>query len=326
MILVTLICMIVFHYGIHRMNEIPEISSETYERHYALITNEDDSAFWDKVYESAYEAGKENGVYVERFGSQLAVDYTRNELIELAIQASVDGIILQGDEGQETMELLNQAVEAGIPVVTMLTDSPGSLRQCFVGMNNYNLGQEYGKQVAALLKEKLEDADNPARVLVLMDEDRKDSSQNLILLGIRETMKQLLGKDYPVTVETKQIDSAGSLRSEESIRDIFLNWSVLPDIMICLNEVNTRCVFQATVDYNEVGNVQILGYYDSEAILDAVAKNIVYATIAPDTKQMGEDCVMALEEYLNTGYTNGYMAVNAALIKSGEAVERLNEK
>lgn len=99
----------------------------------------------------------------------------------------------------------------------MLTDSPGSLRQCFVGMNNYNVGQEYGKQVAALLKEKLEDADNPARVLVLMDEDRKDSSQNLILLGIRETMKQLLGEDYPVTVETEQIDSAGSLRSEESI-------------------------------------------------------------------------------------------------------------
>lgn len=114
MILVTLVCMTVFHYGIHRMNDAQEPSFETYERHYALITNKDDSDFWDKVYESAYEAGKENGVYVERFGSQLAVDYTRNELIRLAIQASVDGIILQGDEEQETMELLNQAVEDGI--------------------------------------------------------------------------------------------------------------------------------------------------------------------------------------------------------------------
>lgn len=324
-VLAILFCMAVFHYGMQKVEYTSEELPETYEYHYAMITDEEDSDFWDKVYESAKAEGLKNDAYVERFGSGLAVEYTKNELIELAIQASVDGIILPGDEEEGTLDLLDQAGKAGIPVVTVQTDCSGSLRQCFVGTNNYNLGQDYGKQIAEIWKEKGLGKDGVVHVLVLMDEDRVDTSQNLILLGLRETVKKLLGEDQ-VVVDTELIDNAGSFRSEESIRDIFLNWNELPDIMVCLNEINTRCAFQAAVDYNKVGNVQILGYYDSDAILDAVAKEIVYATFAPDTEQMGKDCVLALDEYVRTGYTNGYMAVDTALIKSGEAVKRLDEK
>ena len=324
-VLSVLLCMTVFHYGMKKMVYISEELPKTYDYHYAMITDAGDSDFWDKVYESAKETGLKNNVYVERFGSGLAVEYTKNELIELAIQASVDGIILPGDEEEETLDLLDQAGKAGIPVVTVQTDCSGGLRRCFVGTNNYNLGQDYGKQIAEILKEKKVSEGGTVHVLVLMDEDRVDTSQNLILLGLRENVKKLLGNDR-VIVDTELIDNAGSFRSEESIRDIFLNWSELPDIMVCLNEINTRCAFQAAVDYNKVGKVQILGYYDSDAILDAVAKEIVYATFAPDTEEMGKDCVLALDEYVKTGYTNGYMAVDTALLKSREAVKRLDEK
>ena len=46
-------------------------------------------------------------------------------------------------------------------------------------------------------------------MLVLMDEDRVDISQNLILLGLRENVKKLLGDDR-VIVDTELIDNAGS--------------------------------------------------------------------------------------------------------------------
>ena len=130
---------------------------ETYSRHYVMITGRDESDFWDRVYESALAEGKERGVYVERFGENLAVEYDRNELLELAIQASVDGIIVPGDEDDKTVALLDEAVKNGIPVVTVLRDSTGSLRQCFVGDNSYNLGQEYGRQILELLSEKKEE-------------------------------------------------------------------------------------------------------------------------------------------------------------------------
>ncbi len=65
-----------------------------YDRHYVMITGNEDSGLWDSVYESAREEGKKRGVCVERFGSGLAVEYDRNQLLKMAVQASVDGIII----------------------------------------------------------------------------------------------------------------------------------------------------------------------------------------------------------------------------------------
>lgn len=318
-----------------------ESTYETYTRHYVMITGREDSDLWDRVYESALEEGKERGVYVERFGENLAVEYDRNKLIELAIQASVDGIIVPGDEDEKTVALLDRAVEKGIPVVTVLRDSTGSLRQCFVGNNSYNLGQEYGRQILGLLADEGEEMSYlakwedenftfqqgiSAKVLVLVDESRMDTSQNLILLGIRETMERVLGENHMVTVETRQVDNTRSFSSEESIRDIFLSSEELPDILVCLSAVHTRCAYQAAVDYNKVGSVQMLGYYDSDTILDAVAKNIICSTITLDTDQMGRLCVQALDEYVETGYTNGYMAVDTHLITAEKAKSLMDKE
>ena len=153
---------------------------------------------------------------------------------------------------------------------------------------------------------------------MLVDENRTDTSQNLVLLGIRETLENE-GEGIPVTVEARPVDNSRSFSSEESIRDIFLDPKKLPDILVCLSAVHTRCAYQAAVDHNKVGTIQILGYYDSETILDGVAKNILCATAALDTDQMGRRCVEALDEYMETGYTNSYRAVDTRLITWEEA-------
>lgn len=302
---------------------------ETYDRHYVMITGSEDSELWDKVYESALEEGKIRGVYVERFGNNLAVNYDRNQLLKIAIEAAVDGIIVTGDEEEETVELINEAVDGGIPVVTVLRDSTGSRRQCFVGSNSYNIGQEYGHQILKILAEdsvEEQTEDETQKVLVLVDESRTDTSQNLILLGIRETLERKLGENHPVVVETAPVDNRRSFSSEESIRDIFLDTEEMPDILVCLNAVYTRCAYQAAVDYNKVGTMRILGYYDSDVILDAVAKDIIDSTITLDTVQMGQLCVEALDEYVNTGYTNSYLAVDTHLITAGEAKQMMKAR
>lgn len=283
-----------------------------------MITGSGDEDFWAEVYESALEEGKKRGVYVERFGENLAVDYDRTELLDMAIRASVDGIIVTGDDEEETVGLIDEAVDAGIPVVTILSDCIESRRQCFVGSNNYNIGQEYGRQILKMLPE------GAGQVLVLLDENRTDSSQNLILLAIRETLEEALGSLNAVEVDTYAIDGSRDFSAEESIRDIFLS-EELPDVLVCLNAVHTRCAYSAAVDYNKVGTVQMIGYYDSDTILDAVSKNIIQATVALDTAQMGELSVKALDEYVETGYTNGYMAVDIHVITPDEAEELMEQ-
>ena len=92
------------------------------------------------------------------------------------------------------------------------------------------------------------------------------------------------------------IDDSTTFSVEESIRKIFLEEDV-PDIIICLNELNTTCVYQTVVDYNKVGEVRILGNYTSDengqikftaseetASIEVVWEKIVIKTLDVDLK------------------------------------------
>lgn len=312
-----LIGLTVFSYRIYIGTSRKIEQAAVYDRHYVMITGNEDSSLLDNVYESAREEGKKRGIYVERFGSGLAVEYDRDQLLKMAVDASVDGIIVTGDEQEETIARINDAVDHDIPVVTVFNDCSGSRRQCFVGSNYYHVGEEYGKHIQKILR--VSPKSYTQKVLVLMEENPKDASGNLILLGMRERLENELGATRAVTIETAQVDNSGSFSAEEYIRDLFLDEAQVPDILICLSEVYTQCAYQAAVDYNKVGDVQLLGYYCSDQVLDALAKDIVKATITPDVQEMGRLCVQALDEYESTGYTNGYEVVDLQLVTAFDA-------
>ena len=274
-----------------------------YEKHYAFIIEDEDNPFWDNVYEGAKEQGEQVSIYVEKFGKTLSVNDTGKDLLKVAIAANVDGIIMQGNSDEETQLLINEAEELGIPVATVLEDSPKSDRTCFVGVNNYQLGKEYGNQV-------LEVADDETqKVMVLLDSNRNDASSDLVLSGINDTLE---GSHIQVSVTT--IDRKSAFSSEEAVHDIMLDPENIPDVFVCLNLTDTICAYQTTVDYNKVGQIKIIGYYNSESISQAIKKEIIHSTIVIDTKGMGAYAVDALCEYTNTNRVSEYIPVDMELI------------
>ncbi|MBE5890811.1 MAG: sugar ABC transporter substrate-binding protein [Lachnospiraceae bacterium] len=296
--------------------------AKTYSKHYALITGDNDDAFWESVYQSALAAGLESDVYVEHFGYDLAVRYSKTELLDMAINANVDGIILEGDEDEETIALIDRAVEAGIPVVTLLTDSSGSTRQCYVGVNSYDIGQKYGEEIISLIGSQSPDGKT---VSVIVNNDADNVGQNLILLGIRERLEKEYGSET-IEVTATSIDSEDVFEVEEYMRETFLDKKSLPEFMVCLNSITTNQAYQAAVDYNGVGDCVILGYYDSDSILTAVSKGIITRTLSLDTEEMGQMAVESLNDYIETGYTNGYMVVDMNMINREEAAAILEER
>lgn len=298
------------------IDDIGGLDSQTYEnydKHYVLITRTDDDYFWNSVYHGAFEKGKELDIYVERFGSNLTIDYSVDQLLQMAILAKVDGIIVEANSSEETRKLINQAVEEEIPVVTVLEDSSQSRRQCFVGINNYNFGKEYGSQI-------LEAGDSDTKkAMVLLDSRTTDTSQNIILSGIKEKLD-----NASIEIETVAIDRENTFSSEEAIRDIIMDTENLPDTIICLNSIDTICAYQAVVDFNKVGEIDIIGYYNSIPVLTAIEKNIIYSTIAIDTEQMGAYSVQAIDEYEKTKRVSDYISVDTNLIGEKEAIRYLN--
>lgn len=162
------------------------------------------------------------------------------------------------------------------------------------------------------------------RVAVLVNAYAQGLDQNILCSGIQETIEQERGENLEIELELISVDDTNAFSVEESIRDIFMEREI-PDIIICLNELHTTCVYQAVVDYNKVGQVNILGYYDSDTIINAIDRNVIYATVAIDTKQMGQFCIKALQEYHELGYTSQYFTADIRLIQKEDVEEYLGK-
>lgn len=302
-----------------------ETAGEIYDRYYIMITQDDQPAFWQSVYQGACERALQENVYVDWLGSERFQDYSVEEQMEIAITSGVDGIIVTADESEEMTALIDQAVAQDIPVVTLYGDDTRSARCSFVGVGAYNLGREYGRQAVKIVQEKLADTEEtqarPIRVTLLVNSYANSLDQNIIYSGIQEAIEQDRGETV-MELSLQSVDDTNAFSVEESVRDIFMEENV-PDILICLNELNTTCAYQAVVDYNKVGTVSILGHYVSDTILNAIDRNVIYATVDIDTPQMGGFCIDALQEYHDLGYTSQYFTADINLISKDNVEEYL---
>ncbi len=332
-VITAMIGIVVFR--IYMSNFGESMDRTSYEQYYVMIVDDRKDSFWQSVYQGAYEAGLKENTYVELLGENLSHNYEKKDLMRIAISSEVDGIIVSADESEEMSGLIDEASRAGIPVVTLYGDNTQSQRCSFVGVGSYNLGREYGRQVLKIAEEKREqitaDDDNfllsnkqtiqigagqeeeTIKVAVLVNAYAQDSGQNILCSGIQETIDMEKEEGTKIEMTLVSVDETNAFSVEESIRDIFMEADI-PDIIICLNELNTTCVYQAVVDYNRVGQVNILGYYDSDTIIKAIDRNVIYATVSIDTMQMGGFCVDALSEYHELGYTSQYFTADIALI------------
>lgn len=317
-IIVISICTVIFRSYVRGFHKVTD--REIYDRYYVMITEDRKSDFWQSVYRGAFERGQEENVYVDLLGEHLSQEYTRAELMRIAMSSGVDGIFVESDESDEMSQMIDEAVERGIPVVTLYGDNTHSARCSFVGVGSYNLGREYGRQVLKLAS--VSESTAPMTVAVLVNAHALNSAQNIVCSGIQDALEQekIWGPEIELSLIT--VDDTNTFSVEESIRDIFMN-EKLPDIIICLNELSTTCVYQAVVDYNCVGEVAILGYYDTDTILKAIERNVVNATISIDTEQMGAFCVDALQEYYRFGYTSQYFTADVTIIDQNNVGEYL---
>ena len=297
----------------------------TYDRYYAMITDNPGSSFWQSVYSSALVEAKDQNAYVEMISDNLSGDYSMTDLMEIAIASHADGIIVTAGEADGMTGLIKKAYDEGIPVITLLNDNTNSERLSFVGIGNYNLGNEYGKLIIDMAKSKSFPGE-AINVSVLLDAGSEDSGQNVLAAAIQETIEkdipEAAGRHKPISISLEAVDASNNFSVEESVRKLFVNGKEnIPDIVVCLNENDTNSVYQAVVDYNDVGMVNILGYYDSDAILKGIERDVIYATLTIDTDQLGRYCIDALTEYYEIGNTSQYFTADSYVINKSNVGE-----
>lgn len=166
--------------------------------------------FFDPVTTGAQDYAKELG-NIELFvhapeGGQVQQQI---EIMENLISMKVDGIAIGSTDPEALAPYIDQAIEAGIPVVTFDSDTPNSKRIGYIGTMNY----QAGVHMANVIADKL---GGEGELLILQD---VATQGNLVerLQGIRDTLEA----DYPnikiLDVQSGDADPARSVEVLESM-------------------------------------------------------------------------------------------------------------
>ncbi len=314
---IILIVMITLFIYVHYILKKGVKEEADYQYHFIFISKSEDSYTANDIFKEAKEYGKRHGIYVENLNKSTSLNYTVSDYLKMATALDVDGIIVEAYDDVMIRRGINGANEAGIPVITLLSDCPRCYRKSFMELGEYNLGREYGRIIIDIAKTR-----NP-KVMILVDDNEKNQISDIIY-GLTETLENE-GNHLDVNIIREVVDGSLNFRLMNKVSDIITNDEEKPDIIICLNERDTQIVHQAIVDYSLSGDVQIIGTGISGSLLRSVKDDEFSALVDADAKQAGMTCIDALMKYIQTGEIEDHIIVDDTIVIRENVERYINE-
>jgi ribose transport system substrate-binding protein len=209
-------------------------------------------------------AGEKLGVKTTYFGP---AEYDLNAMIaafDQAIAKQPKGIVVFAVEPSLTPSI-NKAVNAGIPVVTILGDLPKSKRLSFVGSHQHTLGYEGGRRLAEAIggKGKVAVLSLPG---VQMFDDRE--------AGYRDAFNEYKGIEVVQVGDTK----ADTVTAINTAKSIMLRH---PDLagFACTDSTGGIGSATAVEETGQVGKVKIVSMDRNSDILQRIDKGVITGTV-----------------------------------------------
>lgn len=252
--------------------------------HLALIAQELDNPYWRNIEDGAKAAAETYHVQVEYIAPLRTSVEEQLKLFEKAIASRVDGIVVQSLDEQTFAPIINKAVAAHIPVVTIDTDSPMSQRMAYVGTDNYAAGEKLGETVTDMTGGKGE-------IGVIIGSETSPS-QKLRFDGFLSVIQK-----HPemkiVDIEPSNISKIQAVLQTESILRKYPDISV----MVGMSALDAAGILNAVTNLRN-NHVQIFGFDDVEETLQAISNGRIQATIVQKPFRMGFESIKLLSQYL----------------------------
>lgn len=255
-------------------------------------------------------AGEQLGVTTSYVGP---AEYDMNAMVaafDQAIAREPKGIVVFAVE--PVLEpSIDKAVEAGIPVVTILGDLPDTQRLAFVGSYQFDLGYVGGKNLAEALG-------GEGKVAIL-------SIPSVGMFDAREEGYRTAFAEYP-GIEVVQVGDtkADTVTSINTAKDILQRF---PDLaaFACTDSTGGIGAATAVEELDKVGEVAIVSMDRNSDVLEKIREGVVTGTVAQNDAAMAYWALLVLYNYnynpapltsdnvaaaVNSGPSTVYMAVN----------------
>lgn len=117
------------------------------EEWYVYLASVTQVPFWTDQKRALEDAAKELGVKATFEGPTTADPQAEAAALDQIIARRPAGIMVFPPDDKTLVDGINRAVEAGIPVITMIGDVPTSKRFAHIGIDNYRAGEEGAKML-----------------------------------------------------------------------------------------------------------------------------------------------------------------------------------
>ena len=287
-------------------------SSHDSDEYYVLVAANLQVPYWQTAGAGFAKAAAQMKVRSDYLGPQNYDPKAEREALDKAVQQKATGILLAVTDPALLKEGIDKAVAAGIPVVTLDSDSPASKRLFFIGTNNYQVGMTGGLRLAQELKGK-------GNVVVFTMPDQHNMQDRL--RGYKDAL------DRSGIKITRVIDIQGDPRiAFDTTTQIIGKERDKVDGFICLEAQSGKEVAGVLNSYKVTGKIVMAMDTDPET-LDWIKRGGIAATIAQKPYTMAFVGMQMLDNLyhhkpssLDTDWSKDSFALIPSFVDTGTAL------
>jgi ribose transport system substrate-binding protein len=285
---------------------------------YYLVASNIKLPYWRAAFDGLDRASKDLQIRAELVGPDSYDPKAQREIFrEVVATKKPTGILVSAADPELMKGEIDSALAAGIPVVTMDSDAPGSHRLFFIGTNNYQAGLMGGRVLAEHLKGK-------GNIVVFTI-----PTQANLIERLRGYQEALSGTSIKI-VQTIDIHGEPSIAFDKTM-EIVKNTSMKVDGFVCLEATAGKEVADVLAR-NNVKDKTVVAMDTDEGTLEWIQKGVIAATVAQKPFTMAYYGLCALDQLhhnkpatLNADWRQNLQAVVPSVIDTGSSlIDRAN--
>lgn len=230
------------------------------------------------------QAGKIIGVKTEYVGPAEYDMAAMISVLEQTIARKPNGILVVGFE-PSLNAIVDKAVAAGIPVVTVDADLPGCKRLAFVGTGNYQAGFQGGKKLASLIGGK-------GKVALMTKPGQSNLEERI--KGYKDALAASKEIEIVQVADTQSDPNVAAQAAATMLQKY-------PDLagIACVEAAGGAGSATAVKEAAKVGKVKIVAMDRGNDVLEHIKNGVISATVAQQTALMPLYAVQILYNYNN---------------------------
>ncbi|HYH02860.1 MAG TPA: substrate-binding domain-containing protein, partial [Bacillota bacterium] len=245
-----------------------------------------EESYWQQVYAGMLPLIRREKIGMEFYGPNLNDRREIQQILEMAILASCDGILLAIPNDPAFQPFIVEATQRKIPVVA-LANAPDNTEISYVGISAYDLGLQTGKAFQKAVS-------RPTSAALLVNSNYSDANTQQYLAGFRKAIQGDPRLNIGLLVNSK----GESIQAEEQTQVIIKDHPEI-EAIICCNPSDTLGVAKLVVDLNQVSRMTIIGAGMTAEIAGYIRRGVIWGVLADDPAALGAQGLATLLHFKN---------------------------